>query len=181
MGVRGASKGSAIRGTDRNIAVDDCACIPDGRSANYEEKLDRVPTHKSRCLIRPPRTLAVPRGYVESLKSLFPLRCHCTVRAKRLRGRLTVGPASWSWIWACRQTMCARNVPAGLTLIELGCRDPAWPACLSCWEAKSDYFASPSCFSTRGNNCEGVRSRACDKLKRALREGLFSPLSNWPI
>jgi hypothetical protein len=43
------------------------------------------------------------------------------------------------------------------------------------------YFNKPNCFSTKGKNSDGRRSRACDKLNKALSEGLFSPLSNWPM
>ena len=43
------------------------------------------------------------------------------------------------------------------------------------------YFDNPNCFSTKGKNWDGSRSRACDRLNSALKDGLFSPRSNWPM
>ena len=52
-----------------------------------------------------------PRGSVKSLKSLSTQRRHGSIRAKRLLGRLTVGPPSLIFGMHCERELCAYCVP----------------------------------------------------------------------
>jgi hypothetical protein len=46
----------------------------------------------------------------------------------------------------CHQTLCARNVPVGPTLIEQASSNPVLLACLSCWEGHIRLLRQPQLF-----------------------------------